>query len=118
MKPFEGDRLARRFRAMGAQRVGDGLAVFLIALLYISTHCNYTHILVLTSRFNIKSWTRLIMCAIVCSFPPSPREGCANSIALPSRSRPRASSRLLRYAEAVLRLWASIALVVGWKFAQ
>jgi hypothetical protein len=51
------------------------------------------------------------MCAIVCSFPPEPRDGCANSIALPSRSSPRASSRLLMYAEAVLRLCASMVVV-------
>ena len=64
-----------------------------------------------TSRFKIKSCTTLIICAIVTSFPPSPREGCANSMGLPSRSRPRASRRLLMYVDAVLRLYDSIVVV-------
>jgi len=41
--------------------------------------------------------------AIVASFPPSPLEGCANSIGTPLRKSPRARSKLFRYVEAVLR---------------
>jgi len=64
-----------------------------------------------TSRRSIRSWTRLITCAIVASVPPSPLEGRANSIDLPLRSKPRASRRLLTYVDAVLRLNESIDVV-------
>jgi hypothetical protein len=57
-----------------------------------------------TSRFNSRSCTRLMIWAIVTSLPPSPRDGCANCIFFPSRKRPRASSKLLMYSEAVFRL--------------
>src|SRR5690242_347585 len=50
---------------------------------------------------------------MVASFPPSPRDGCANSILLPSRSNPRAKSKLLMYVAAVLRLYDSMLVAVG-----
>lgn len=47
------------------------------------------------------------------SLPPSARDGCANSMPLPSRSNPRASNKLLMYVAAVLRLYDSMMDVTG-----
>ena len=71
-----------------------------------------------TSRFRIKSWIRLMIWAIVASFPPSPRDGCANSMLFPSRNSPRAKSKLLIYVAAVLRLYDSILVVKGRSHVQ
>lgn len=48
-----------------------------------------------------------MMCAIVVSFPPSPRDGCANSMGFPFRSSPLARSKSLIYFDAVFRFSGS-----------
>lgn len=55
---------------------------------------------------------------MVASFPPSPRDGCANSMFFPSRRSPRAKSKLLMYVAAVLRLYDSMMFEVGRRDAQ
>jgi len=63
---------------------------------YVLESVNYSNwkCIMRTSRRRTRSWTRFMIWAIVAFAPPSPFEGFANSIAVPSRRRPRDRRRL------------------------
>ena len=64
-----------------------------------------------TSRLRIRSCTRFITLAIVASTPPSAFAGSANAMGVPLRRRPRESSKLLIYEDAVCRFFESMVKV-------